>query len=88
MMKKTYVKPEIMFEDFTLCSNIATGCESIVGSPTKGSCAVESSGGIKLFDNTIPACDYSATDVGFAPDTYYNKFCYHVPTESNNLFNS
>lgn len=86
-MKKTYVKPEIMFEDFTLCSNIASTCESIVNNSNKGTCAIQSSGGINLFDGTIDACDYDTTDFGNASDTY-NGFCYHVPTDTTTLFNS
>ena len=88
MMKKTYVKPEIMFEDFTLCSNIATSCESIVGSHTKGECHIMGTGNIAIFDVSIDGCYYYPTDLPGGTTDMYDGFCYHVPTESNNLFNS
>lgn len=87
-MKKTYSKPEILFESFTMSTNIAAGCEKIVGNPSKGSCAVNSSGGISVFDATVgAACAFTPGDMGTEEDMY-DGFCYHVPTEYNNLFNS
>lgn len=87
-MKKLYSKPEIMFEDFTLSENIAGNCESIVGNPTKGTCAVLGTGGIAIFDGNVGAvCVFKPEDLDGEPDMY-DKFCYHVPTEYNNLFNS
>ena len=86
-MRKAYSKPEIMFEDFTLSTNIASGCETIVDNPSKGSCAISGSGGINVFDGTIPACEYTPGDMGTADDTY-DGACYHVPSDSSSLFNS
>ena len=88
MMKKTYVKPEIMFEDFTLCSNIAAACESTVDSQSKGQCAVIGTGNINIFDGTVSACDYDPTDLPGGTTDMYNGFCYHVPTDTSNLFGS
>lgn len=83
-MRKTYLKPEIVFEDFSLCENIAAGCEIIVPAPRSGQCgyAYEGGGGATLFvDDTTGCSDHM-------PDSESNGFCYHVPIQSNNLFNS
>ena len=85
-MKKTYSKPEIYFEDFTLCNSIAAGCEIIIDAPSSGTCgyAYEGGHGQTLFTKHlgISICNIGIDDDGT------NGFCYHVPVESNNLFNS
>ena len=86
-MKKEYMKPMIVFEDFSVDTNIAGTCESIVGNPTKGTCAVIGTGDIYMFHDTISQCDFTPAGEGDALGMY-NGFCYHVPTEYNNLFNS
>ena len=87
-MKKLYSKPEIMFEDFTLNENIAGNCASIVNNASKGSCAVMGTGDIAIFDGSVgPVCVYKPEDMGGTTDEW-DGFCYHVPTEYNNLFNS
>ena len=86
-MKKAYVKPEIMFENFSLSTNIAGDCEGIVGNASKGTCAVLGTGDIAIFDGTVSACVFTPTDVGEKEDEWDGN-CYHVPTEYNNLFNS
>ena len=86
-MKKIYSKPEIIFEDFTLSENIAGDCEGIVGNPAKGTCAYLSSGGIATFTDSVDACDFTPADMG-STDDRWDGFCYHVPIETNNLFNS
>jgi hypothetical protein len=52
-MKKVYTKPEIMFEDFTLSTNIAGDCEGEFVNATKGSCAVTGTGGVMIFSENI-----------------------------------
>lgn len=86
-MKKAYVKPEIMFENFSLSTNIAGDCESIVGNASKGVCAVLGTGDVAIFSETMNACDYTTESRGNASDTY-DGFCYHVPTSDKTLFNS
>ena len=86
-MKKTYAKPEIVFENFTLSENIAGDCESIVGNPSKGSCAVIGSGGIPMFNGDVSACDFTPEDNGSTADMW-DGYCYHVPSDDKNLFNS
>ena len=86
-MKKTYMKPEIVFESFASSTNIAGDCESIVGNATKGTCAVMGTGNIAMFDGTVSACVFKPEDMGGTKDEW-DGFCYHVPTEYANLFNS
>ena len=86
-MKKTYSKPDIFFEDFTLSTNIAGDCEGIVGNPSKDACAVVGTGGINMFSGTLSFCDFKPEDLGGKTDEWDGN-CYHNPTEYNNLFNS
>lgn len=82
-MKKVYEKPAIVFESFTMSANIAGDCEKIVGNPSKGSCGVKGSvDGLDLFIEGVTGCIIqNSTDD-------HDGFCYHNPTEYNNLFNS
>ena len=87
-MKKVYSKPEIQFEDFTMSTSIAGNCESIVGNPSKGTCAILGSGGIAVFDASVGnACEFTPERLGQDADQY-DGTCYHVPSEYSNLFNS
>ena len=83
-MKKTYSKPEIMFEDFTLSVNIAGDCEIRTNTPSRNVCSYtvndEFLGPLNLFITGVGACiDKNDGD--------YNGVCYHVP-QGDNLFNS
>ena len=86
-MKKVYTAPQILFESFTMSTNIAGNCEAIVGNPTKGTCAVLGTGDIALFDGTMSVCVFTPEAMGGEPDKF-DGACYHVPVESNTLFNS
>lgn len=86
-MKKEYVKPVVVFESFSLSTNIAAGCESIVGNPSKDSCPVAGTGGIAIFNTPENGCEFTPAQMG-GVDDMWDGFCYHVPTETNNLFNS
>lgn len=83
-MKKTYVKPDILFESFSMSESIALNCEVIVPGPTQDKCgyAYEGGGGATIFIDATTGCTVPT------PDSESNGFCYHVPIESNNLFNS
>lgn len=86
-MKKTYEKPEIMFESFVASANIAGNCEVKTWTPNSGQCAyiiprTQFTEEIHLFVEGVNAC------VEKPADGMYNGFCYHIPTETNNLFNS
>jgi len=86
-MKKKYEKPQIIIENFSLATTIAGTSESIVDNATKGTCAVLGTGGIAMFSGTISACEFKPQDMG-GKDDEWDGFCYHVPTEYSNLFNS
>lgn len=81
-MKKVYTAPEILFESFTMSTNIAAGCDEIERSFSQDSCAYTGTGGIAMFLDAIVACEYKSDDDGS------NGFCYHVPGEENDLFAS
>lgn len=85
-MKKLYSKPEIMFESFTLSTNIAGDCERIVGNPQKGTCGIPGSApGMNIFALGMDGPDgclvINETDI-------HDGFCYDVPNNGPNLFNS
>ena len=86
-MKKVYQKPEIMFDDFSLSTNIAGDCEPpFVGAHSQGSCGVETSAGFTVFTADIPAvCTFPWDELEAGP---YNGLCYDNPSNTNNLFNS
>lgn len=81
-MKKVYEKPMILFEDFTMCTNIAAGCDEIITNSTQDFCGYIMSGNQTIFLRTVEGCKFHYDD---DPS---NPFCYHNPTEDKNLFNS
>lgn len=82
-MKKNYSKPDILFEDFSLSTNIAAGCESKVDTQAKNECGILFDPQI-LFDNTVSNCTRILTD----GKNEFNNLCYHVPYDSMNAFYS
>ena len=87
-MKKKYEKPQILIENFSLSTTIAGGCESKVNTPTKGACAIKATGGINIFNaDMVNVCDYTPGSFG-KPEDQWDGFCYHVPVDTANIFNS
>lgn len=84
-MKKMYCKPEIMFESFALSTNIAASCDVVVSNHSENVCGLEW-GDEMIFITGITACD-NGTPVSSA-EGQYNGICYHVPTETSDMFNS
>lgn len=82
-MKKTYQKPEIIFEDFSLSTNIAAGCEKQTNMPSVNQCGIYF-GGYYVFAEGMTGCETWPITL----DEDYNGLCYHTPTEGNNLFTS
>lgn len=82
-MKKNYVKPEIMFECFSLSSNIAGDCEAKTNMPSNNTCGLDFSGLI-VFMTGMAGC----TDIQVDEGESFDGICYHVPSGDNNLFNS
>lgn len=81
-MKKTYSKPEIAFESFTLNTNIAGDCGVKVEGSNAGTCGIEWAGKL-LFLSGIEGCKNPVT-----ADDGSSGFCYDVPTDASGLFNS
>lgn len=82
-MHKTYSKPDILFENFSLSTNIAgAGCIVSVAA-TPGSCALDLDG-VNVFVAEVFDCHLKVTD----GSKEFNYLCYHVPTGDNNLFTS
>ena len=86
-MKKTYIKPEIMFDSFELSTNIAGSCDEKLYTPNNTSCGYVPEGYDKaIFITGISGCEEKHDDGNGDGD--YNGLCYHVPTTGYNLFNS
>ena len=86
-MKKTYSKPSVIIENFTLSTNIAGDCERPFNLQAQFICAIpdESGSGMTLFSGSVDSmCDAE----GDGDKAIYDGFCYHVPTENRELFNS
>ena len=90
-MKKTYAKPEIMFEDFTLTTSIAAGCEvQDTNKATINSCGLDFSG-VAVFTDRMSGClvpgGVAVPDDDMDGDAEWNGICYHNPSGTN-IFNS
>lgn len=87
-MKKKYTAPGIYFESFSLSAAVTVNCDTVIDTQSLNMCGVDT--GIQyIFFDTMNKC---RTEPGFFPipktDDGFNGFCYHVPTEGNQLFNS
>ena len=85
-MKKFYTKPEIMFDSFTLSTNIAGDCEEKMNLPSNSSCGLDFSGLMVFLDGMGGCTNIKVDNVG--GDGEFNGICYHVPSGDKNLFNS
>lgn len=81
-MKKAYSEPDILFESFTLSTNIAAGCEEKPTSSTDN-CGVLF-GRQMIFLEGMTGCLSKIKD----EDPTFNKLCYHNPYDSYNVFYS
>ncbi len=89
-MKKVYEKPQIVFESFEMSSSIAAGCEFTDVNATQGVCAYLTRYGnryVTIFTSDVGACHTTEQGGGVQEDGY-NRICYHVPNDNNDLFNS
>lgn len=84
-MKKAYSKPHILFEDFTLSTNIAGDCEIDTDTKSNNDCGLNFSG-VMVFLTGMGGCSGIQVD-NVGGDGEFNKICYHVPY-GQNLFNS
>lgn len=86
-MKKTYSKPSILIENFTLSTNIAGNCEKPYGLHEQFACGVPDDNGCGeiIFSLDVGS---NCTVEGIGDKHIYDGFCYHVPSETNQLFAS
>lgn len=77
-MKKTYSKPQLVFDSFEVAENIAA-CASDARA-TQGECVVYI-GGMPVFTTQVTGCRFKATDGAYG-------ICYYVPSADNALFGS
>lgn len=82
-MKKTYQKPDIHFDSFSLSNSIAGSCEFDTDTKSQGLCSIQF-GDYKVFTSKVAGCKG-----GIIVDSgQFNGICYHVPTNDKNVFNS
>ena len=87
-MKKAYSKPEILFEDFTLTTNIAAGCERTDVNATLNACGIDFGDFIVFMEGMNGCRDMKIKpEEGFGGDGAFAGICYQVPAGTN-LFNS
>lgn len=83
-MKKVYQKPEILFEDFSLSTRIASDCEVFPGDPR-----LSYGGAGEVFADGL--CAWNVDEIGgiTAPGTdSYNEICYHNVSDDTTIFTS
>ena len=81
MMKKTYAKPQIVFESFQLTANIAGDCNTKPNIANEATCGYNDNGWIVFQNGAV--CNFPA-----GPDGKHNGLCYHVPTGDISVFTS
>lgn len=84
-MRKAYSKPEILFESFTLNTNIAGDCETKTNLASNSQCGMDFSGIVVFMENMGGCTGIKVESEG--GDGEFNGICYHVPY-GENLFNS
>lgn len=82
-MKKQYVKPDIMFENFALSTSIAAGCDVIIDNQAAKQCGLSWGKG-HVFLLNVNGCTIKAED----GSVDYDEICYNVPLDTNDMFNS
>lgn len=89
-MKKAYMKPEILFEDFSLSQSIAAGCEEKTNTPSQEQCGFEFGPYVVFLDTPDSKCTGDGRVDNMGGDGEWNGICYHVFANDGerNLFNS
>ena len=86
-MKKEYMKPEIMFESFSLSQNIAAGCEKKINGPSAGNCGLEYVPNQTIFfDSMVGVCNFPVVEGGDFEE--FDQLCYNTVSDTANIFNS
>jgi hypothetical protein len=81
MMKKQYSAPDIFFEEFSLSTSIAAGCEEKPFNQTSD-CGVQGPKGQTLFSTEINGCKKKV----ISGSAEANGLCYHNPYDNYNVF--
>ena len=88
-MRKAYSKPQILFEDFTVSTSIATGCKETGANSAYLTCGFDFPGIGSVFTTALTAvCTGFAVPDNGDKDGVWNELCYHVPDGDNALFTS
>ena len=89
-MKKAYMKPEIIFEDFSLSQNIAADCEEKINNPSQETCGIEYGPFVVFLDTPDTMCTGAGKVTDMGGDGEWEGICYHVFSNNGerNLFNS
>lgn len=89
-MKKTYSKPKIYLESFSMSQNIAGDCEVKTNTPSRGQCGVDFGPYVLFLDTENSDCTGDGRVTSQGGDGEYNGICYHVFSNNGekNLFNS
>lgn len=86
-MKREYTKPFVVFESFSMSTNIAGDCDTITTLQSRETaCGYFTRQGV-VFASGM-SCTYTQGVTGIGADAQYNGICYHVPIDTKNLFNS
>lgn len=81
-MKKQYKKPLVLFDNFSLSTNIAAGCEYSTNF-AMNQCGYKFAPGVIVFTEENTGCGKKVL-----ADENYNGICYHNPSDANNLYSS
>lgn len=87
-MKKTYTKPDIYFDNFAMCTDIAGTCTYVTNTPSQMKCGLPYTDSITVFTNGLignPCNFVVGTNID---DAQFNGVCLHVPAGNRSLFNS
>ena len=80
-MKKSYVKPQLMFDSFELTDSIAAGCAFLSSNHDPYVCAVlDTELGYTIFS------DYAICQS--TPPGGNDSICYHIPVADYNVYTS
>ena len=83
-MKKTYVKPEVYFEDFQLSANIAGNCGTISNAAAYVCPITVDVAGF----GTVTAFQTKESGCSWTPPSNYDGICYQPPADSTRVFSS
>ena len=81
-MRKLYSKPEVVFENFLISTNIAAGCVYKTNLQTEGNCGYDDDrGNGVIFTLDVTGCKYHNVEDS-------DSLCYHNPSDYGAIFNS